>query len=337
MEFIGEFFLGFLGQLQTFPLAFMIFGVVASAFKSQLEIPQSIYKFCVFMLLMRVGLTSGLEIREVGFDGLVNILVPAIICVIIGIGIVLIGSFTLAKLPGVRHADAMGTAGLFGAVSASTFIAGGLYLEQANIPYESWIAALYPFMDIPALISAIVLANLHVARKNSDEASKIKVWPIVKECLRGHSLTALIGGLLLGIFTIPEVVYDGFYNLLFQGFLSVLMVHLGIEAYRSIKEFLALAHWYLLYAILAPFVHGLLGFGLGFVAHLLVGLSPGGVIMIAIIASSSSDISGPPTIGAGIPQANPSTYIGTSTGVGTPIAIGICIPFFVTLGQLVFN
>ncbi|MBV6658644.1 MAG: sodium-dependent bicarbonate transport family permease [Devosiaceae bacterium] len=39
---------------------------------------------------------------------------------------------------------------------------------------------------------------------------------------------------------------------------------------------------------------------------------------------------------AGIPSANPSSYIGSSTSVGTPIAIGLGIPFFVALADMVF-
>jgi hypothetical protein len=69
------------------------------------------------------------------------------------------------------------------------------------------------------------------------------------------------------------------------------------------------------------------------IAHQLVGFSMGGVVILAVIASSSSDISGPPTLRAGIPSANPSAYIGASTAVGTPVAIGWCIPFFLGLAQ----
>jgi len=97
------------------------------------------------------------------------------------------------------------------------------------------------------------------------------------------------------------------------------------------------AHWYAAYAVIAPITHGLLGFGLGYLAHLWVGFSPGGVILLAVIAASSSDISGPPTLRAGIPSANPSAYLGASTGIGTPVAIALCIPLFLALGQWVFK
>jgi hypothetical protein len=59
-------------------------------------------------------------------------------------------------------------------------------------------------------------------------------------------------------------------------------------------------------------------------------------VLLAIIAASNSDISGPPTIRAAIPWANPSAYIGASTSVGTPVAIAVCIPMFIALAQIVF-
>ncbi len=68
-------------------------------------------------------------------------------------------------------------------------------------------------------------------------------------------------------------------------------------------------------------------------AHLATGFSFGGVVILAVIAASSSDISGPPTLRAGIPSANPSAYIGASTAVGTPVALAIGIPLYIGLAQ----
>ena len=110
----------------------------------------------------------------------------------------------------------------------------------------------------------------------------------------------------------------------------------GMEAFARRGELRTVGHWLGLYALIAPVVHGGIGFALGYAAHILVGFSPGGVILLAVIAASNSDISGPPTIRAGIPWANPSAYIGSSTSVGTPVAIALCIPLFTALGKVVF-
>jgi hypothetical protein len=210
-------------------------------------------------------------------------------------------------------------------------------LEEEGVVYEAWVPALYPFMDIPALVLAIVLANIYLNRKKDGAKARVKIWPIIVESLRGSALSALLLGLALGLFTRPDRVFEGFYDPLFRGLLSVLMLIMGMEAYTRLNELRKVAHWYVVYGALAPLVHGLMAFGLGYIAHLATGFSPGGVILLAVLAGSSSDISGPPTLRAAIPTANPSSYIGSSTSIGTPIAIAVGIPLYIALGQLVFG
>ena len=80
----------------------------------------------------------------------------------------------------------------------------------------------------------------------------------------------------------------------------------------------------------------LIGFGLGLVAHHLTGFSAGGVVLLSVMAASSSDVSGPPTMRGALPEANPSAYVGSSTGLGTPVAI-MSIPLFIFLADLVIG
>ena len=329
-----EFLMSLVAQLQSPTLGFLIGGMVIAALGSNLKIPNSIYQFIVFMLLMRIGITGGIEIRE---SDLSAMLLPAVSAVIIGITIVLIGSFVFSLLPGIKREDGIATAGLFGAVSASTLAAAMVLLEEEAIYFEAWFPALYPFMDIPALVLAIVLASTHLKKQNKGKDSKVDVWGIVKESLRGPALSALILGLALGLLTKPDRVLDSFYEPLFRGLLSVLMLSMGMEAYARLNELRKVAHWYAVYAFIAPIMHGLIAFGLGYIVHVTVDFSPGGVILLSVIAASSSDISGPPTLRGGIPSANPSAYIGSSTGIGTPVAIAVCIPLFIALGKVVFN
>ncbi|MEM0947413.1 MAG: sodium-dependent bicarbonate transport family permease [Pseudomonadota bacterium] len=334
MDILLDFALKVVTQFQSPTLAFLLGGVALAAFGSRLQIPDAVYQFIVFMLLLRIGLKGGIEIRDAE---LAEMALPALAAVLLGFGTVGLGLLTLARLPGINKEDALATAGLFGAVSASTLAAAMVLLDEAGISYEAWVPALYPFMDIPALVLAIVLAARHRARRTGEALERVAIWPIVKESLQGAALSALLLGLALGLLTRPERVFDSFYDPLFRGFLSVLMLIMGIEAWQRLAELRRVAHWYAVYAAMAPLVHGLAGFGLGYLAHLATGFSPGGVILLAVIAASSSDISGPPTLRAGIPGANPSAYIGASTSVGTPVAIAIGMPLFIALGQLVFG
>lgn len=396
MDFLSEFFTLFVGKLQSPTLGFLIGGMVIAALNSRLQIPDAVYKFIVFMLLIKVGLSGGIAIRNAN---LAEMLLPAIFAVITGIVIVLIARNTLARLPGIKPLDAIATGGLFGAVSGSTLAAGITLLEGQGIEYEAWSAALYPFMDIPALVTAIVLASIYANKQKRDKylknekmlsneeyvgmqtvaaggapvdqpvpaggyattdprssasgyageggsssggsssgssgsgSGRVQIWPIIKDSLQGSALSALLLGLALGIFTRPDSVYESFFNPGFRGLLSILMLVMGMEAWSRIGELRKVGQWYAIYAFLAPILHGFIGFGFGYIAHITTGFSPGGVVLLSVIAASSSDISGPPTLRAGIPKANPSAYIGASTAVGTPIAIAVCIPFFIGLAQ----
>ncbi|EAZ91589.1 sodium-dependent bicarbonate transport family permease [Crocosphaera chwakensis] len=395
MDFLSDFLTKFVSQLQSPTLGFLIGGAVAAAVSSRLAIPDAIYKFIVFMLLIKVGLKGGIAIRE---SNITEILLPALFAVLIGILIVFIARHTLAKLPNVKVVDAIATGGLFGAVSGSTLAAGLSVLDAQGMEYEAWSAALYPFMDIPALVTAIVLASVYTSKQkqraaaeeyrskqefydqepvasgayatteqggtgdtygmnqggsaggysskqritasgypHEEQSNRVEIWPIIKDSLQGSALSALLLGLALGLLTRPESVYESFYEPLFRGLLSILMIVMGMEATARINELRKVAQWYAVYAFVAPLLHGFIAFGLGMIAHYATGFSAGGVVILAVIAASSSDISGPPTLRGGIPSANPSAYIGASTAVGTPVAIALGIPLFIGLAQAVMG
>jgi hypothetical protein len=374
MDFLSLFLMDFVKQLQSPTLGFLIGGMVIAALGSELVIPEAICQIIVFMLLTKIGLTGGIAIRN---SNLTEMILPAAFAVAVGILVVFIARYTLAKLPNVKTVDAIATGGLFGAVSGSTMAAALTLLEEQKMPYEAWAAALYPFMDIPALVTAIVVANIYLnhkkKRRAADESlskqeylskkavaagdfpaqqdypstrqeylskqqsadNRVKIWPIVKESLQGPALSAMLLGIALGLFTQPESVYKSFYDPLFRGLLSILMLVMGMEAWSRLSELRKVAQWYVVYSVLAPLLHGFIAFGLGMIAHYATGFSMGGVVILAVIAASSSDISGPPTLRAGIPSANPSAYIGASTAIGTPIAIGLAIPLFLGLAQAI--
>lgn len=334
MDVITDFATTFVSQFQKPTLAFLIGGMLIAALGSKLTIPDPIYRFIVFMLLITIGMEAGMEIRQADLS---QMLLPALFAVVLGVGIVMVGAGLLTRLPKLQAEDGYATAGLFGAVSASTLAAAMVVLDEAEIPFEAWVPALYPFMDLPALLAAIVLAGIAKQRAEGAAGEKVDFKGIVVDSLKGSALSALMLGLALGLLTQPDSVVESFYDPLFRGLLSILMLILGMEAWSRMAELAKVAHWYAVYAAVSPLVHGLAAFGLGYIAHLTTGFSPGGVVLLAVMAGSSSDISGPPTLRAAIPGANPSAYVGSSTAVGTPIAIAVGIPLYVALAQLVFN
>jgi len=352
-------------QVQKPTLAFLLGGMLLAALGSKLEVPEPVYKFVVMLLLLKVGLGAGISIREAD---LVALAVPAVCAVLAGIGIVLLGSNTLARWRGVSKVDAYATAGLFGAVSASTLAAAMAMLDEEGILYEGFIGALYPFMDIAALVTAILLAKMSAARatqtagailpqngvasmtmdglasglpKQSRPSDKAPtphglVRTILTDTVQSAAISALLLGIAIGVLGRPENVYASFYEPLFRGLLSILMLVMGMEAWARLSELRKVAHAYLLYGLTAPLVHGLIGFGLGIAAHQITGFSAGGVVLLAVMAASSSDISGPPTMRGALPEANASAYVGASTGLGTPVAI-LSIPLWIWLSDVLIG
>jgi uncharacterized protein len=353
MDIVTEIVTTIVAQLQKPTLAFLIGGMMLAALGSKFEVPEPVYKFIVILLLLKVGLGAGISVREANF---IELAVPALLAAAAGIAIILLGRVTLARWRGVSEMDGMATAGLFGAVSASTLAAGMAMLDSEGIPYEGFIGALYPFMDIAALVTAIVLARLSAERKAARSVQGAAggaatmtvgggggpgfdgdlIKGILVDTVRSPAISALLLGLAIGIFGRPESVYESFYDPLFRGLLSVLMLIMGIEAWQRLSELRKVAHAYVLYGIAAPLVHGLIGFGAGLIAHYLTGFSAGGVVLLSVMAASSSDISGPPTLRAALPEANPSAYVGTSTGLGTPVAI-LSIPLWIALAGAVIG
>jgi hypothetical protein len=346
MEMMLDIATTLVAQAQKPTLAFLIGGMVLAAMGSKLEVPAPVYKFIVLVLLLKVGLGAGISVREAD---LVALAVPAIAAAVVGVTIVLLGSRTLARTRGVARMDGMAAAGLFGAVSASTLAAGMVMLDAEGIAYEGFIGALYPFMDIAALVTAILLARMSAARAmvaqpagqgtatvtmgggTGGEGGLVK--EILTDTLKSPAISALLLGLAIGLLGRPEQVYASFYEPLFRGLLSILMLIMGMEAWQRLGEMRKVAHAYVIYGITAPLVHGLLGFGAGLIAHHLTGFSGGGVVLLAVMAASSSDISGPPTLRGALPEANPSAYVGTSTGLGTPVAI-LSIPVWIALAEM---
>lgn len=340
-------------QFQKPTLSFLLAGMVLAAMGSKFEVPEPVYKFIVILLLLKVGMGAGISVKEAN---VADLLIPAIGATAVGIAIVFLGRWTLARAKGVPQVDGLATAGLFGAVSASTLAAGMAILDDSSIPYEGFIGALYPFMDIAALVTAILMAKMSAARAAActitanggaavlggngggrlpqvDGIEKGLMRDILVDTLRSPAISALLAGLALGMFADPSSVYGSFYEPLFRGLLSILMLIMGMEAWARFSELRKVAHAYILYGIAAPIIHGLLGFGAGYVAHVTTGFSAGGVVLLAVMAASSSDISGPPTLRAALPEANPSAYVGTSTGIGTPVAI-LSIPLWIALAEV---
>jgi hypothetical protein len=169
----------------------------------------------------------------------------------------------LRRLPGVKAEDGIATAGLFGAVSASTLAAAMALLEEQEVGYEAWVPALYPFMDIPALIVAIVLANVYLAKKKGGERERARLAHHQGQPAADRRCRPSCWG-SAGSVDEPRAGVGEFYDPLFRGFLSILMLTMGMEAWSRIASCAGSRTGTSSMPRFAPLIHGLIAFGLGY-------------------------------------------------------------------------
>jgi hypothetical protein len=91
---------------------------------------------------------------------------------------------------------------------------------------------------------------------------------IMVDTFRSPAISALVAGLCLGILSEPDTVFKSFYEPLFRGLLSILMLIMGMKAWARFAGLRKVAHAYILYGITAPIIHGLMGFGVGLLSPL---------------------------------------------------------------------
>ena len=69
----------------------------------------------------------------------------------------------------------------------------------------------------------------------------------------------------------------------------------------------------------------------------LTGFSAGGVVLLAVMAASSSDISGPPTLRGGAARGEPLGLCGHLDGVGLRRVAILSIPLWIALAELLIG
>ena len=122
--------------------------MLLAALGSRLEVPEQVYKLIVLLLLLKVGLGAGISLREADP---ITLAAPA--AVALGVALVLIGARSLAFWPGVGRMDGMATAGLFGAVSAST-LAAGMAASSSDISGPPTLRGALPEANPSAYVGA---------------------------------------------------------------------------------------------------------------------------------------------------------------------------------------
>jgi hypothetical protein len=318
-------------------ILFFIVGVLAGAVRSNLEIPPAISRFLSLYLLMALGLKGGFALSHSGLTAQIGISLSA--AIVLAICIPLMGYLILSRF--VSGFDAAAVAATYGSVSAGTFVPAVQYLENSGVAYGGHMAAAMALMESPAIIMAVVFAN--VLRQSSSDAvlqgqsaaPSMKVGKILHESFTDGAQLLLLGAMLVGLLTgdAGKAAMQPFSGDLFKGMLSFFLLDMGLMAARNLPKSHSHSPVLMAYAVLGPVTHASLALALA----VLLSLPVGDGALLMVLAASASYIAVPAVLRYALPESNPSLYFGLSLGVTFPLNILFGIPVYVFLAQALLS
>ena len=317
-------------------ILFFVFGVLAGAVGSNLEIPKSIAKFLSLYLLMALGLKGGFELAKSG-------LTPG---VLLSLGAAMSMAFIVPALGyaflknRVARYDAAAVAASYGSVSAVTFVTAINFLESAGTSVGGHMAAAMVVMESPAIIMAVLLANSirhHQAMANGGnaKASAMPIGKILHESFTDGAQLLLLGALAVGYISgeSGKAMMQPFSTDLFKGMLAFFLLDMGLMVAKNFRDARQASPVLIGYAMLAPLLHASIALALAW----LLGLPLGDATLLMVLSASASYIVVPAVLRYAIPEANPAIYFGLSLGITFPLNITIGIPVYAAMARAVLG
>ncbi len=334
-------------------ILFFVFGMAAGLLRSNLEIPAPISRFLSLYLLMALGLKGGFALARSGFTAEVVTTLAA--ALLLAVAVPVAGYLLLRRL--LSGFDAAAIAATYGSVSAVTFITAAQHLENTGIAYGGHMAAAMALMESPAIVFAVVMANVLRRRggagakgaasgtqlgASSGAASGATAAPaalpmraVLHEALTDGAQLLLLGAMVIGILTgeSGQAAMQPFAGDLFKGMLAFFLLDMGLLAARNVGKIAGHSPWLLAYAVLGPLAHAALALALAAV----LGFTPGNAALLMVLAASASYIAVPAVLRHAIPEANASLYFGLSLGLTFPLNILLGIPLYTRVAVAVLG
>jgi hypothetical protein len=301
-------------------ILFFLLGAIAGFVRSDLKIPGVLYESLSIFLLLAIGLKGGVELARYP---LLDVALPALAVVAVGALIPLAAFPVLRRLGKLSRADAGSIAAHYGSVSVVTFAVGSTYLARLGQAAEGYMVVFLVLLEFPALVIGVLLAR---------RGERDTPWgQVLHEVLAGKSIVLLLGGLMIGWVAGADgiVPLDRLFFDLFKGVLAFFLLEMGLVVARRFDDLRRAGAFLIVFAIFMP----LAAAGLGLVTGLLLGLSVGGVTLLATLYASASYIAAPAAMRIAVPQANPALSIGAALGITFPFNLILGIPLYHRLAQ----
>lgn len=318
-------------------------GFLARLIKSDLRFPQDMAKMMSIYLLMAIGLHGGFELGKAELGLAFNSVLWAII---LGFTLPMLGYVLLLFTGKVDRMNAAAIAAHYGSVSAGTFLTAIAYLDNIGVEYESYPLIMLAVMESPAIIVGLLLASWsrqkiakasnggQAIQDTDDRSLKEKIAPLLHEALTNGSVVILIGSMTIGAISSHKAMEKlfPFIDEIFMGVLCLFLFEMGMEAGRRIKEFKKVGTVLAVFGLTMPLFGGAAGIIVG---HWILGLSVGGITLVAVLGASASYIAVPPAMRLAVPEANPSFYLTLALGITFPFNVVVGIPLYYYVASIV--
>jgi hypothetical protein len=309
-----------LTNLTSPPVLAFALGLLATALRSDLKLPDAVYQALSIYLLLGIGIKGGVALSESSFEQIIGPLLGTL-----ALGIVIpVAAFYLLRFTKLDVANRGALAAHYGSTSLVTFTAGIVFLESLSLQVEGYVNTLLAVLEIPGIIIGLALAAKGITRNISWGES-------LREILTGKSIFLLVGGVVLGFLTgsAGYARIDDFFTGLFTGVLTLFLLELGMVAGRRIKDLKQVGVSLFIFGTSFPIIAGSLGVLVG----QLTGMSLAGSAALGILAGSASYIAAPAAVRLALPEASPGIYLSASLGITFPFNLTIGIPVMLGVSQ----
>lgn len=305
---------------------FFLLGVFARLVKSDLRLPEALYETLSIYLLLAIGLKGGIELSK---QPMLDLLPQMLACMALGFVIPLVLTPVL-RLLGLSRVDAAAMAAHYGSVSVVTFAVASAYLAAQGVAAEAHAALWVALMEAPGIVAGILLARLG-ARGADGQAQQVNWAELGHDVLFGKSVLLLAGGLVIGAVmgeagTAPIAPV---FMAPFKGVLALFLLELGLVAGGRLGELRRYGLRIVGFALAAPPV---LALG-GALTGMALGLSTGGMAIMATLAASASYIAAPTAMRMAVPEANAALSITAALGITFPFNIVLGVPLYLQMAR----
>lgn len=322
------------GNLLSPMVLFFALGVAAGWSKSDLALPEAISKGLSLYLMLAIGFKGGAELAANGVSGPIALALVLAIALSFSIPVIAYGLLrTLARLD-VTNAAAISAH--YGSVSVVTFVAATGFLGYRGISFEGYVVAMMALMETPAIITGLLLARRPGRAETGERSAQrppLLSRDVAREVFLSGSVVLLVGSFLIGWTTgepgltmmAPAIVDP------FKAVLAVFLLDMGLLVGRRLNDFRAVGWPVVAFGLYMPVIGGTIGL---LAAHA-IGLSEGGMTLVAVLAASASYIVVPAAMRLALPKANPAIYVTLSLAVTFPFNLIVGIPLFNAAARLI--